>query len=284
MAFFMSFAAFLPVISPLPNRLAIESHGIHSEVTRSEPAVSPVSGTESHPAVHLASPAAPHFRLQDEMDEMSVFTAQDFGYPPTPPVYKPPLQSFNHSPRASEPAPVPAPAPAHSRHQDEIVEMSFSTAQDFDSSLSPPLYQPSPLGSHPLPPFPPPTYKRTRSPSPSTTSTQPSLHELPKYSPRPSISTTTSNTKPPQSSSSWTSWNPFHWPSSPSQPPKASPSKPRDPTAGHLGTELDAREAYEVTRRAESEASEGSGSNWCCGCIWVGPPVANVSLASFYMF
>ncbi|XMA11006.1 hypothetical protein WAI453_003797 [Rhynchosporium graminicola] len=99
------------------------------------------------------------------------------------------------------------------------------TSQPPQNSSPPPVYKPftlhfqqSPLGSHPLPdlPPPPPSYKRSPSPTPSTTS-QPSLHELPKYTPRAPVtssSTTISPTpkaQPDSGLTTWAAWNPLNW-------------------------------------------------------------------------
>ncbi|PVH78713.1 hypothetical protein DL98DRAFT_516530 [Cadophora sp. DSE1049] len=187
-----------------------------------------------------------------------------------------------------------------SRSQDEMSAFTFQpyamASQLPMYSSPPPIYKPStlsiqqsPLGSHPLPelPPPPPSYKRSPSPTPSTTS-QPSLHELPKYTPRAaSISTKESKPKPKVSPNlnSWAAWNPWNWMSASERnqcTTGGSHGRTRDPMAGRAGAELDACEQYEINqRRLREEQERGDSSDYCCGCFWAGPPLPT---ASYYMF
>ncbi|KAH7403756.1 hypothetical protein BKA64DRAFT_460225 [Cadophora sp. MPI-SDFR-AT-0126] len=187
-----------------------------------------------------------------------------------------------------------------SRSQDEMSAFAFQpymmASQLPMYSAPPPTYKPStlsiqqsPLGSHPLPelPPPPPSYKRSPSPTPSTTS-QPSLHELPKYTPRvASISTTASKpkSKPDPNLNSWAAWNPWNWTSASERnqcTAGGSRGKTRDPMAGRAGADLDACEQYEINqRRLKEEQERGDSSDYCCGCFWAGPPLPT---ASYYMF
>ncbi|KAG4431460.1 hypothetical protein IFR05_013050 [Cadophora sp. M221] len=160
-------------------------------------------------------------------------------------------------------------------------------------SSPPPVYKPStlsfqqsPLGSHPLPelPPPPPSYKRSPSPTPSTTS-QPSLHELPKYTPRgvPS-STAPSKPLPNPSLNTWAAWNPWNWTSASERnqcTTGGSTGRGRNPMAGWAGAELDACEQYEIDQRRVRERQGNEDGDWCCGCFWTGPPMP---MASYYMF
>ncbi|KAK0114982.1 hypothetical protein ONS96_013456 [Cadophora gregata f. sp. sojae] len=189
-----------------------------------------------------------------------------------------------------------------SRSQDDMSAFAFQPYSEASQlamySSPPPMYKPStlsiqqsPLGSHPPPelPAPPPSYKRSPSPSPSLNS-QPSLHELPKYTPRAaSISTTASNPKPKSNPNlnSWAAWNPWNWTSvSASERSQCTSGgnggRRRDPMAGQAGVELDACEQYEVDqRRLRERQRREDDSDFCCGCFWAGPPLPT---GSYYIF
>ncbi|KAL2066931.1 hypothetical protein VTL71DRAFT_1355 [Oculimacula yallundae] len=205
--------------------------------------------------------------------------------------------------------------PSHLEHQQsdsqpKTTSLTFNPTEmaslSREQSPPPPVYKPttltiqqSPLGSHPLPSLPPlpppPSYKRSPSPSPSTIS-QPSLHDLPKYTPRaPSPSATP--TPAPKSKldpnlNTWSAWIPWKWASTPTPGPEYERKKcmtrgrtgrARDPMAGSAGAELDACELYESRQRKVKERGErgSEAGEWCCGCFWVGPPMP---MASYYIF
>ncbi|CZS91041.1 uncharacterized protein RCO7_01415 [Rhynchosporium graminicola] len=149
------------------------------------------------------------------------------------------------------------------------------TSQPPQNPSPPPVYKPftlhfqqSPLGSHPLPdlPPPPPSYKRSPSPTPSTTS-QPSLHELPKYTPRAPVtssSTTISPTpkaQPDSGLTTWAAWNPLNWISASASQRNhfTTVRRQRDPMAGRVGTDLDACEQYDIEQRESREAKGDAG-------------------------
>ncbi|KAG4412235.1 hypothetical protein IFR04_014625 [Cadophora malorum] len=186
-----------------------------------------------------------------------------------------------------------------SRSQEEMSAFAFQYAMASQLpvySSPPPIYKPStlsiqqsPLGSHPLPelPPPPPSYKRSPSPTPSTTS-QPSLHELPKYTPRAaSISTTASKSRPKTSPNinTWAAWNPWNWTSASERSQCTTGGRGGrigDPMVGRAGAELDACEQYEINQRRMREDQErGDSSDYCCGCFWAGPPLPT---SPYYMF
>lgn len=242
----LSFSTFLPLASPFPNLLALKLPS-QNTTPNSTSRSRPTISEPSNPVLLTSNSQQIQSRPPGPQDDMSVFGAQAFTMMAQPPLY-------------SAPPPVYKP-----------------------STLS---IQQSPLRSHPLPILPPPpSYKRSPSPSPSTSS-QPSLHELPKYTPRASISTTesTSTPKPQPNLNSWSAWNPFNWTSASERnqcTTGGSTSRGRrDPMAGERGAELDAHEQYEINHRREREREDKDGE-WCCGCFWAGPPLPT---AAYYIF
>lgn len=146
--------------------------------------------------------------------------------------------------------------------------------KQFTSSIQQPL-----AGSHPMPAFspPPPCYKRSPSPSPTTLS-QPTLNELPSYTPRASDPDPRSGSrpKPVPKPNSWSSWNLRNWSllsRNRERTTKESGQRGvRDPMAGQRGIELDAYERYELDQQRIRD-DEYREKDWCCLCFWAGPPL-----------
>ncbi|EKD13244.1 uncharacterized protein L3040_003045 [Drepanopeziza brunnea f. sp. 'multigermtubi'] len=150
-------------------------------------------------------------------------------------------------------------------------------------SSPPPDYKPStlsiqqsPLGSHPMPILPPPpSDKRPPSPAPSALSPPSSLHDLPRYTPRESISARDSaaKAKPRPSANTWAAWIPWNWLS----PPRRSGCTiagstgqgSRDQVDGDRGIELDAHEQqqYELDQQPVAREDKHRERYWCCGCF-----------------
>ncbi|CAL3963558.1 hypothetical protein PZA11_001142 [Diplocarpon coronariae] len=143
------------------------------------------------------------------------------------------------------------------------------------SPLPPPAYksatlnvQQSPLASHPLPIYlPPPSYKRSSSPSPSIDS-QPSLQQLPKYVPRVSTSSSAAPSQAPELDP-WSSWIP--WTRIPASRDEEERSegrrRGRDSMVGERNDTLDEIERHEARQLMREDEGD-----WCCGCFWVAPP------------